>query len=112
MEKKNNRSIWEFLRGFLSGRVIQELDMQKTTQILLLLGFFAFIIIANTYHGQKQVRKIEALNHELKELRFQYTVTKAGLMEIDKQSWLEEALKERGLNPMKRPPQKIVIEKK
>ncbi len=112
MEKKNNRGILDFLRRFLSGRVIQELDMQKTTQILLLLGFFAFIIIANTYHGQKQVRKIEALNRELKELRFQYTVTKAGLMKIDKQSWLEEALKERGLNPMTRPPQKIVIDKK
>lgn len=111
MEKKNNRSIWGYLADFLSGKVIRELDIQKTTQMLALLAAFAFLIIANTYHGQKQVRRIEELKRDLKELKFQYTVTKAGLMEINKQSSLEKTLEVRGLKSLKRPPQKIEIEK-
>lgn len=111
MAEKNNKSIGSILVGFLTGKVIQELDVRKTTQVLVLLGFFAFTIIANTYHGQKQVRKIEGLKTELKELKFQYTVTKAGLIEIRKRSSLEKALKERGLVSSKRPPQKIEIKK-
>jgi|AntRauTorcE11898_2_1112593.scaffolds.fasta_scaffold00227_12 hypothetical protein len=111
MEQKNNRSIWGYLTDFLTGKVIQQLDIQKTTQMLSLVGLFAFFIIANTYHGQKQVHKIEQMKRDLKELKFQYTVTKAGLMEINKQSSLEETLEARGLNALKRPPQKIVIRK-
>ncbi|HKK10837.1 MAG TPA: FtsL-like putative cell division protein [Bacteroidales bacterium] len=109
--EKNTKSIWQILKDFVTGKVIQELDVQKTTQVLVLVAFFAFLIIANTYHGQKQVSKIENLKKELKELKFQYTVTKAGLIKIRKRSSLEKALETRGLVSSKRPPQKIEIEK-
>ncbi len=111
-EKGNHKGIWQILKDFVTGKVIQELDVQKTTQVLVLIAFFAFLIIANTYHGQKQVRKIENLKQDLKELKFQYTVTKAGLIEIRKRSSLEKALKDRGLVSSKRPPQKIEINKR
>lgn len=111
MEQKTNKGFWEILKAFITGEVFKEIDTKKAVYLLVFSSVYAFTIIANTYHGQKQVYKIELLKTELKELKFKDTVTKTELSEIINQPVLEKRLKSRKLYISKEHAQKIRIKK-
>lgn len=69
---------------------------------LLLLGY-----IFNSHYHQKLVRKINASNREIKELRAEYITIKSDLEFNSKQSQIVDRLKERGLKELSVPPFKI-----
>ncbi len=95
--------------AFLTGQILQQMNLRKTAPLIAYVALMALFIIGNTYYGQKQVSKIENLQKEIKELKFKHTVTKSALMELTKQSTLEDKLENRGLLISTEPPQKITI---
>lgn len=111
MTEENNKreGFISYFFAFLTGQIIQQINLRKTAPLILYIALMALFIIGNTYYGQKQVSKIENLQKDIKELRFKHTVTKSELMELTKQSTLEKQLKNRGLQISKEPPRKISI---
>ena len=75
----------------------------KFFRYLLYLGLLAFIYIANNYYAENNIRQINKLRKELKELRYEYINVKTMLMEIEKQSQIAKKLEKRGIKKNNQP---------
>lgn len=75
---------------------------------VMLLGLF---YIGNTHHAEKTMRKINAIQAEVEDLRADYTTLKADLMFSSKQSEVARKVKLYGLKESLNPPFKIVVDK-
>ena len=80
-----------------------------TFRYLLYLALLAFIYIANNYYAETNIREINQLRKDLKELRYEYISTKTQLMHIEKQSQIEKQLAKRGIKKNKQPVKTIKI---
>ncbi len=76
---------------------------------LVILGVF---YVANTHLAERTIRKINAKEKELKELRWEHITLKSNLMYDRKQSELADKLQESGIEELEKPPHKIVVEKR
>lgn len=83
--------------------------MIKNLPFIFFLGFLGIIYIANAHYAEKEVRKIQNLQHELKEERWRYMSLKSDLMYHSKHSEIAQQVKELGLRDLKEKPYKIVI---
>ncbi len=75
---------------------------------VMLLGLF---YIGNTHYTEKTVRRINAIQAEVEDLRADYTTLKAELMFASKQSEVARKVKSLGLKESLQPPYKIQVEK-
>ncbi|MCU0357964.1 MAG: FtsL-like putative cell division protein [Cyclobacteriaceae bacterium] len=75
---------------------------------LLMLAIF---YISNTHYAEKTVRRINAVQAEVEDLRADYTTMKADLMLASKQSEVARKVQPYGLKETLRPPYKIVVKK-
>lgn len=96
--------------GLMSGTVKEILggDLISTGtfkffRYLLYLALLAFIYIANNYYAENNIRKINKLRQELKELRYEYINVKTNLMEIEKQSQIAKKLEKSGIKKNNQP---------
>ena len=75
---------------------------------------FAMILgimyISNTHYGEKTIRKINAIQAEVEDLRADYTTLKAELMFASKQSEVARKVKDLGLRESLTPPSKVKVE--
>src|SRR5215204_2832627 len=69
------------------------------------------IYISNTHYAEKTVRKINAIQADVEDLRADYTTLKADLMFSSKQSEVARKVTPYGLQESLTPPHKIVVEK-
>ena len=79
---------------------------------ILFLSFLAFVYITNSYYAEKNIRRIDKISQELKELRSEYITTKSELMFRSKQSEVAHHLESSGLKESTVPPKKIIIKKR
>ncbi len=75
------------------------------------LFFLGLIYIANANFADKQVRKIQALEKEIKDFKWRYNSAKADLMFDTKQSEVERIVEPYGLRASNQRTKRIVIEK-
>jgi hypothetical protein len=75
----------------------------KFFRYLLYLALLAFIYIANNYYAENNIRQINRLRKELKELRYKYINVKTMLMEIEKQSQIAKKLEKKGIKKNNQP---------
>ena len=52
----------------------------RNLTFVLFLGFLGIIYIANAHYSEKKVREIQALQDDIKELRWRYMAARADLM--------------------------------
>ena len=97
------------LQSILGGSFLARNKALKMLPFLLFLTLLALIYISNIYIAEKKNRKIEEINNELKELRYEYITTKSDLMYLSKQSQLAKKLAPTGIKESRVPPEKIVI---
>jgi hypothetical protein len=83
--------------------------VQKLPKILFVL-FLGMVYISNTHYTEKTVRKINAVQAEVEDLRADYTTLKADLMFASKQSEVARKVKPIGLTESLKPPYKIEVE--
>jgi hypothetical protein len=75
------------------------------------LFFLGVIYIANANFADKQVRKIQGLEKEIKDVKWRYNAAKADLMLNTKQSEVEQMVQPYGLRSSNARTKRIVIEK-
>ncbi|MES2591429.1 MAG: FtsL-like putative cell division protein [Bacteroidota bacterium] len=106
-ENKIVRSVASVVSGsFLS----KEVAINKFPFVFF-LSFLAICYIANGYYADDQVRKVNNLTNEIKELRTQYIVVKDSLVIKSKQTEVAKALavQQTGIVESVVPPKKILV---
>jgi hypothetical protein len=76
----------------------------------LFMALIALVYISNGFMAEENVRELNRVNSELKELRSEYITIKSELMYKSKQSELAKIIREKGLGLEEsfEPPKKIV----
>ncbi|PUZ27468.1 hypothetical protein GA0116948_103261 [Chitinophaga costaii] len=92
-------------------RINYRFIVQHSPYILFLSGL-ALIYIANTHLTEKKIWRINKLDKEIKELKWEYISLKSELMFNSKMSEVGQKVSDQGLKPLITPPQKIEIEHK
>ena len=89
---------------------------QRTTDLvfgnfsyLMFLGFLALAYISNAHFAEKSVRRIQQLQREIKELKWEYTSIKSETMYKSMQSQIDETLEPVGLDMGNKGPKVIVV---
>ncbi len=81
----------------------------KNLPFVLFLGFLAVVYIANAHYAERNVRRIQVLQREIKELRWYYMSLESEIMFNSKRSEMIEKVKPLGLRPLTSTPKKIVV---
>lgn len=76
----------------VSGSFLSKETTLKNLPFIVFLSFLAICYIANGYYADDQVRKVNRLTNEIKELRTQYIVVKDSLVIKSKQTEVAKAL--------------------
>ncbi len=89
---------------------------QKTTDLvfgnfsyLLFLGFLGIVYIANAHYAEKNVRDIQHIQKEIKELKWEYTSIKSETMYKSMQSQMDASLDPVGLDLENKGPKVIEV---
>jgi hypothetical protein len=96
----------------LSTWIAQNMSKESALNILPFLFFLTvlgMLYIANKHYAEKNIRQIEKINKELKELKWEHLTVKSILMSKSKQSEVAKITKAFGLNEAVVPPTKIVV---
>jgi hypothetical protein len=95
----------------VSGSFLSKESTLKNLPFIFFLSFLAICYIANGYYADDQVRKVNKLTNEIKELRTQYIVVKDSLVIKSKQTEVAKALaiQQTGIKESVVPPKKIVV---
>ena len=96
----------------VSGSFLSKDSTVKNLPFVFFLCFIAICYIANGYYADDQVRKVNKLTNEIKELRTQYIVVKDSLVIKSKQTEVAKALAKQltGIKESVVPPKKIALQ--
>ena len=96
----------------VSGSFLSKEKTLKNLPFVFFLSFLSICYIANGYYADDQVRKVNRLTNEIKELRTQYIVVKDSLVIKSKQTEVAKALAQMqsGIKESVVPPKKIIVE--
>ena len=109
---KQKSKIAKNVVGFLNGSFLTSENTLTHVPFLLYLVGIALIYIANSYHAEKNVREINSITSELKELKSEYITTKSDLMHVSKQSQVALLAGQVELKESTIPPKKLVVKVK
>lgn len=76
---------------------------------LCFLAFLGMVYIANSHFALNNVRRIDKLNKEVKELRWEYKSLKADLMFKSKLTEVAKKVDTLGIKELIEPPKKIIV---
>ncbi len=76
----------------------------------LFLGFLGTVYIANAHYAERNVRQIQVLQKEIKDLRWQFMSLQADNMYRSKRSEVYEKVRSQGLRSSSEKIKKIVVE--
>ncbi len=107
-KKKVVRSV----ANFVSGNFLSKDTTVKQLPFIFFLSFIAICYIANGYYVDDQIRKVNRLTNEIKELRAEYIVVKDSLVIKSKQTEIAKALsiQQMGIKESVVPPKKIAVD--
>jgi hypothetical protein len=110
-KNKNTRKTTRSLQSILGGGFLANKKTAENLPFLLFLALLAIIYIGNSYYAEKNIRKIERLQKELKELRYEHIYTKSKLMTKSRMSEVANGLSDEGIKESRTPPGKIKADK-
>ncbi len=101
----------------MANKLLQALNVsQHTTNLVfgnfsyvMFLGFLGIIYIANAHFAEKGVRRIQLLQKEIKELKWEYTSIKSETMYKSMQSQIDASLEPVGLDLENKGPKVILV---
>ena len=108
--RKENKIV-RSVASVVSGSFLSKETTIKNFPFLFFLSFLAICYIANGYYADDQVRKVNKLINEIKELRTEYIVVKDSLVIKSKQTEVAKslAIKQTGIVESVVPPKKILL---
>lgn len=98
-------------RDILTGKAGSFLVM-KNLPFILFLSVLATVYIANARYAERNVREIQGLQEEVKELNYEYMSLKSELMQSSMESEVAKKVSSQGLYPLKDKPYKVIVNKK
>lgn len=108
-EEKSESS--KFSRFLDDGKISKE-TAARMLPFVMFLGVIGMLYIANSHFAVRNIRKIDQLNKEVKELTWEYKSLKADLMFKSKMTEVAKKVDTIGLKELVEPPIKIVVESK
>ncbi|MEZ4885452.1 MAG: FtsL-like putative cell division protein [Chitinophagales bacterium] len=113
MAKKVDNIVFRFLKKILT--LVGKTDFNdriflvSNLRYVLFVSAIALFYIANTHYAERNLRQINTLQKELRELESQYMTSKSELMYKSKLTEVAKLVRPYGLQELTKPPQKIVI---
>ncbi|MCZ4221838.1 FtsL-like putative cell division protein [Pedobacter rhodius] len=98
-----------FIGKFFTEGVISKEAATDALPFLCFLAFLGMIYIANSHFAVNNVRRIDKLNKEVKELRWEYKSLKADLMFKSKLTEVAKKVDTLGIKELIEPPKKIIV---
>ena len=95
---------------FELGYLTEEL-LLKNLVFVLFLGFLAILYIANAHYAERNVREIQGLQREMKELKWYYLTLESENMYNSRKAEMAGRLREEGLIAAPSKPLRIVVDK-
>ena len=81
----------------------------RNLPFLAFLGFLATIYIANSHFAERNVREIQTMQKEIRELRWYYMSLQSENMYNSKRTEVANSVKDEGLRLQRGTPKKIVV---
>ncbi len=98
-----------FFRKLLTEGVVSKESASGMFPFIIFLCFLTMIYIANSHWTMKNIRSIDKLSKEIKELSWEYKSLKADLMFKSKMTEVAKKVDTLGLKELIEPPKKIVV---
>jgi hypothetical protein len=98
-----------FFKKLFSEGVVSKEAATQMLPFLIFLSVICMIYIANSHIALNNIRKIDQLNKEVKELSWEYKSLKADLMFKSKLTEVAKQVDTLGLKELTEPPKKIVV---
>ena len=113
-EKKKKVKTGSFVKELLSGSMVTDKIILKNLLYVMLVTFLAAVYIGNRFHAERITRETARIQREVKELRSESLSISADLMYLSRQSVVYRLVKEKGLGleELKTPPYKLLVERK
>lgn len=108
-EPEKEGSVTVFLRKLFTEGVISKESASGMFPFIIFLCFLVMIYIANSHWTMKNIRNIDKLSKEIKELSWEYKSLKADLMFKSKMTEVAKKVDTLGLKELIEPPKKIVV---
>jgi hypothetical protein len=94
---ENTREHWKF-RDVLSGKILMSKFIRRQFVLLIFLCAIAIFYIDNRYTCELQIAKINKLEDELTNVKYEALTTSTMLMQMSKESQVAIMVKEKGLD--------------
>jgi cell division protein FtsL len=98
------------LRNVLGGTFFENEQSFRIIPFLLYVTLLALVYITNSYMIEEKTRKINKLQKEVKEYRYESITLKSKLLTISRQSKLSEKLAKMGIKENTEPVKTIIID--
>jgi len=108
-EYKGTGSSRAFFKKLLTEGVVTKEAATEMLPFLLFLSVLCMLYIANSHMAVKNIRSIDKLSKEVKELSWEYKSLKADLMFKSKLTEVAKKVDTLGIKELIEPPKKIVI---
>ncbi|MCE2772260.1 MAG: hypothetical protein LW750_02295 [Bacteroidetes bacterium] len=95
--------------SLLSGSFLSKEQALRSLPFLLFLTVVALFYISNGYYAEEQIRKLNRLSNDLKELRSEFIISTSDVMFISKQSEVARCSAPLGIKESVEPPIKITV---
>lgn len=99
-----------FFKKLLTEGVVTKEAATEMLPFLLFISFLCMLYIANSHMAVKNIRDIDRLNKEVKELSWEYKSLKADLMFKSKLTEVAKKVDTLGIKELTEPPRKIIVE--
>ena len=112
-KKETNGKTRPGVSSFLRGTILTDERITRHFPFIIFLAFLGLVLITNRYRSEKVIRKVEALQDTVDDLRSQSITNSAKLMHMSKPSEVLTKVKQAGLGLQEpvRAPGKIVVKK-
>lgn len=110
--KKEKKPVSEnsFFKKLLTEGVVTKEAATEMLPFLLFISFLCMLYIANSHMAVKNIREIDRLNKEVKELSWEYKSLKADLMFKSKLTEVAKKVDTLGIKELTEPPRKIIVD--
>ena len=107
--KKDPGSENQFFKKLFTEGVVSKEAATEMLPFLIFLSVLCMLYIANSHMAVSNIRNIDKLNKEVKELSWEYKSLKADLMFKSKLTEVAKQVDTLGIKELTEPPKKIVI---
>jgi outer membrane murein-binding lipoprotein Lpp len=106
---KSEEDSFAFFRKLFNEGAVSKESATEMLPFLIFLSVLCMLYIANSHMAVKNVRKIDQLSKEVKELSWEYKSLKADLMFKSKLTEVAKKVDTLGIKELTEPPKKIIV---